>query len=242
MQSLVVLAFSAPFATRPITRASLCFNTLNFPSTHRTFVAPMIRTWSKPRFELVSNRITNRKPFTTVICAESYVHNVKSASLVYDDRHILHDDKSHPEMSARATKMWEALEESGLAQRCYKVSGREATREELAAAHTEEHINLVNQGEALMDGSTYFTTGTPLAARVAAGCVLEMTKQVLTVLPADSVTYFLSIGHHLILHWWPDLHGASSKRNVCSQAAGTSCSSTACNGILHFQQRCSRCS
>jgi acetoin utilization deacetylase AcuC-like enzyme len=103
---------------------------------------------------------------------------VKSASLVYDGRHTLHDDPSHPETSSRATKMWEALEESGLAQRCHKISGREATREELVLAHTEEHIDLVNQGEALMDGSTYFTVGTPLAARVAAGCVLEMTRQV----------------------------------------------------------------
>ena len=101
-----------------------------------------------------------------------------SASLVYDERHALHDDQSHPEKSSRATKMWEALELAGLTTRCKRVPGREATREELALAHTSAHIHAVNSGQAVMDESTYFTPGSPLAARVAAGCVLEMTRQV----------------------------------------------------------------
>ena len=179
----MMIAFS-PCITPVATRASLCFSTLNFPAAHRSFVVSIVRSWSRPRFELISKRLTNRKSSTTIICGES---NVKSASLVYDDRHALHDDPTHPEKSSRASKMWEALESSGLAQRCYKVSGREATREELAVAHTEEHIDLVNQGQALMDGSTYFTKGTPLAARVAAGCVLEMTKQVLSRFPDQDI-------------------------------------------------------
>eukprot|EP00291_Cryptomonas_curvata_P025317 CAMPEP_0172163476 /NCGR_PEP_ID=MMETSP1050-20130122/7294_1 /TAXON_ID=233186 /ORGANISM="Cryptomonas curvata, Strain CCAP979/52" /LENGTH=208 /DNA_ID=CAMNT_0012833673 /DNA_START=192 /DNA_END=815 /DNA_ORIENTATION=+ len=125
------------------------------------------------------------------MCGES---NLKSASLVYDGRHALHDDPSHPETSSRATKMWEALEETGLAQRCHKISGREATREELILAHTEEHIDLVNQGEALMDGSTYFTDGTPLAAR--AGCVLEMTRQVCIGQARNGMCVIRPPGHH----------------------------------------------
>ena len=196
-------------------------------------------SWSKTHFALASKKNTKRKMLsTTIICGES---NLKSASLVYDGRHVLHDDPSHPETSSRATKMWEALEENGLAQRCHKISGREATREELVLAHTEEHIDLVYQGEALMDGSTYFTGGTPLAARVAAGCVLEMTRQVLSF-SSGYVSRMRSTEYTFVLHWAPGLRWASSKRDVRSQATWASCSSTPCYGILHFQQCRSCCS
>ena len=111
----------------------------------------------------------------SIKCRE--VH-ASAASVVYDERHVNHDDRSHPEKSSRATVMWHALESSGLASRSQQLLGREATRDELTLAHTEAYIDAVNNCDAEMDESTYFTSGTPLAARIAAGSVLEMTKQV----------------------------------------------------------------
>ena len=112
------------------------------------------------------------------------------ASVVYDDRHISHDDPSHPEKSARATVMWNEMVRAGLVSRCYNVKSREATEEELKLVHSAEHVAAVNAGRARMDESTYFDPkGSPQAARLAAGSVLEMTKQVYFICDTNFQAY-----------------------------------------------------
>lgn len=92
--------------------------------------------------------------------------------------------------------MWHSLESSGLTAQCQRVIGREATKEELKLAHSEDHIDAVNQRDAMMDESTYFTDGTPLAARLAAGCVLEMTRQVCLGEARNGFCVVRPPGHH----------------------------------------------
>lgn len=122
--------------------------------------------------------VPNRREFRQFFAIKCMNDDRNRASLIYDERHLNHDDQSHPEKSTRASVMWHSLESSGLTAQCQRVIGREATKEELKLAHSEDHIDAVNQRDAMMDESTYFTDGTPLAARLAAGCVLEMTRQV----------------------------------------------------------------
>ena len=81
------------------------------------------------------------------------------ASIVYDDRHVQHNLGGHPEKSERASAAWLALKESGLADQCLLVDGREATDEELLRVHSADHVRKVTEGTATMDPSTYFNPG-----------------------------------------------------------------------------------
>jgi len=78
------------------------------------------------------------------------------ASIVYDDRHVQHNLGGHPEKSERASAAWLALKDSGLADQCLLVDGREATDEELLRVHSADHVREVTEGTATMDPSTYF--------------------------------------------------------------------------------------
>ena len=108
---------------------------------------------------------------------------------------------AHPEHGGRLQSIWARLQETGLVQRCARIRSRKATAEELQSVHSEVYTMLfgtepmhrpkvdVNRfaelpmknfvmlpcgGIGVDSDTTWNDIHTPSAARMAAGCVIEL--------------------------------------------------------------------
>ena len=128
--------------------------------------------------------------------------------LVYSDRMRAHHDPSgpHPESPDRISSIYQRLCESGLQQRCVDVEVREATLEELAAVHDEEHIHTIRNLDSMEQkartrlargyNSVFLSQGSREAAMLAAGSVTELTLRVAKGELANGVAVVRPPGHH----------------------------------------------
>lgn len=126
---------------------------------------------------------------------------VAVTGLAFDNLMLKHscicgDNSSHPEHSGRLQSVWARLVETGLASRCDRLRGRKATQEELQLVHTEAHamlfgsnqlnrqkleasrVSLVRLGCGGLGvdlDTTWNEHHTASAARMAAGCVIDLS-------------------------------------------------------------------
>ena len=107
------------------------------------------------------------------------------------------DKHTHPwphiEKCTRASSAYAHLSESGILARCVEVTGRMATDDELATVHTKRHIEEVKKltlsakkeptnrqlREPDGPGGIYYSADAEECARLACGCVIDATLQVL---------------------------------------------------------------
>lgn len=130
-------------------------------------------------------------------------HKKITTGLAYDPLMLKHacicgDNGPHPEHSGRLQSVWARLSETDLVKRCDRLRARKATQEELQTVHTEAHAMLFgsNQGqlnrtklESALSASfvrlscgglgvdldtTWNEHHTATAARMAAGCVIDL--------------------------------------------------------------------
>jgi histone deacetylase 4/5 len=120
--------------------------------------------------------------------------------LAFDSTMLKHacvcgDNSSHPEHSGRLQSIWARLVETHLANRCDRLRSRKATQEELQVVHTEAHAmlfgtNQINRqkieasrasfvrlacgGVGVDLDTTWNENHTASAARMAAGCVIDL--------------------------------------------------------------------
>ena len=126
-------------------------------------------------------------------------HKIKTG-LAFDNVMLKHacvcgDNSSHPEHSGRLQSIWARLVETHLANRCDRLRSRKATQEELQVVHTEGHsllfgTNQINRqkieasrasflrlacgGVGVDLDTTWNENHTAAAARMAAGCVIDL--------------------------------------------------------------------
>jgi histone deacetylase 4/5 len=112
---------------------------------------------------------------------------------------ICGDNSSHPEHSGRLQSIWARLVETHLASRCDRLRSRKATQEELQVVHSEAHAilfgtNQINRqkieasrasfvrlacgGVGVDLDTTWNENHTASAARMAAGCVIDLAFKV----------------------------------------------------------------
>ena len=132
--------------------------------------------------------------------------------LVYDPVMMNHRDpsdtesNSHPERPERISRIYERLQESGLAQRCVAVQSRKATKEELETVHSSAHVDTVLQ-VAGMDASArgtlasgwnsvFLSEGSTVASLLAAGSVTELVMKVVRGELDNGVAVVRPPGHH----------------------------------------------
>ena len=121
--------------------------------------------------------------------------------LVYDERFLLHRAPyDHPEHPGRLSAIWNRLEGDGLADRCRRVPARDATREELLEVHTSDHIDRVEatarREYAQLDPDTYTSRRSADAARLAAGGLVDLTREVLAGALSNGFALVRPPGHH----------------------------------------------
>ena len=127
--------------------------------------------------------------------------------LVYDELMMKHEARTeHPECPVRIQRIFSALEEAGLSDRCKRVPAREATREELLSVHGEEYLDAMRKTEgqevsALEEvevkfNSVYINAHTHKCALLSAGGVVDLTRLVWQGELANGMAVVRPPGHH----------------------------------------------
>eukprot|EP01065_Artemidia_motanka_P051337 TRINITY_DN9036_c0_g4_i2.p1 TRINITY_DN9036_c0_g4~~TRINITY_DN9036_c0_g4_i2.p1 ORF type:complete len:721 (+),score=92.83 TRINITY_DN9036_c0_g4_i2:79-2241(+) len=138
-------------------------------------------------------------------------------ALAYDERMMRHSppgysqkpeldapdaDLENPERPQRIAAVWRALNEAGLTQHCQRAKFEPAKRSDLEVAHEGSYVKRIesNDQDAVQDElnaiTTHVTDDSFLAARLAAGAVLELTRMVVA---GDAPSGFAVVrppGHH----------------------------------------------
>lgn len=107
----------------------------------------------------------------------------------------------HPESAERIAAIREEVRKRGLEKRCLKVGWREPERADLAAAHTDSYLRLVEAEIAagrrqLSTGDTTMGKGSWQAARAATGMVLNAIDQVMAGTIENAFCVVRPPGHH----------------------------------------------
>ena len=106
----------------------------------------------------------------------------------------------HPERPERLLYLLRHLDRVGLAQACRRGTVRPATDEELLRVHTPDLIGSIaeceSRGGGLIEADTGISAGSDLAARLAAGAVIEAIDSVLTTPDPVAFCAVRPPGHH----------------------------------------------
>lgn len=165
------------------------------------------------------------------------MHSQLSASnsltaIGFDERMLLHSEvqmKSHPhpERSDRLRAIAASLATAGLFPgRCYPISAREITREELQMVHSLEHIQDVELTSHIF--SSYFTPDTyanehsACAARLAAGLCADLASTIFSGRVKNGFAMVRPPGHHAGVREAMGfcLHNNAAVAVLAAQAAG----------------------
>ncbi|GFN78119.1 histone deacetylase [Plakobranchus ocellatus] len=181
------------------------------PSHHR----PLSRTQSSPlvTFSVPPQAAQDAGPVTYIF----------TTGLAYDTSMLKHqctcaDPSSHLEHAGRIQSIWNRLSEQGLETRCQRVRTRKATVEELKCCHTEQYslifggnpynrqklfessskkFCLLYCGGVGVDSDTVWNeVYTSTAARMAAGCVIELACRVAAGDLKNGFAIVRPPGHH----------------------------------------------
>ena len=124
-----------------------------------------------------------------------------TTGLVFDERFLAHRAPyEHPEHPGRLEAIWRRLEDEGLAARCRRIPAREASDEELCRVHTAAHVAAIARtaggGFRQLDPDTYTGPGSALAARLAAGGLVELSVAVASGECDNGLALLRPPGHH----------------------------------------------
>lgn len=157
---------------------------------------------------------------------ESSLKSTKDMTgLVYDTIMLKHQCTCggsyplHPECSGRLQSIWARLQETGVANICERIRPRKATLAELQTVHSEQHALLFGGGRSRdgaqnlrcfstlacggigVDADTIWNdTHTSNAARMAAGCVIELAFKVASGDLKNGFAIVRPPGHHAEAH------------------------------------------
>lgn len=124
----------------------------------------------------------------------------------------------HPESSGRLQSIWARLQETGVANMCERIKPRKATLAELQTVHSEQHAILFGGGSNSSRGdlrcfsklpcggvgvdadTVWNETHTSNAARMAAGCVIELAFKVASGELKNGFAIIRPPGHHAEAH------------------------------------------
>jgi histone deacetylase 6 len=124
-----------------------------------------------------------------------------TTGLVYDERFLAHRAPyDHPEHPGRLEAIWRRCADEGLAGRCRRVPAREAAPEELARVHADAYIGAIAATAQApfrqLDPDTYTCRESALAARLAAGSLVDLAVEVASARLDNGLALLRPPGHH----------------------------------------------
>lgn len=124
-------------------------------------------------------------------------------TLLYEDRRFLqHRTGAHPESPQRLLAITGHLESQGLAAKCQKVTWSPATRQQIGRVHDPDYVesltDYVNQGGGRIEVDTVVSSGSALAAELAAGAVCDAVQRVLAGEAKTALCLVRPPGHHAL--------------------------------------------
>ncbi|XP_066566192.1 histone deacetylase 6 isoform X1 [Amia ocellicauda] len=133
----------------------------------------------------------------------------RETGLVYDERMLEHHnmwDSHHPELPQRISSIFNRHRDLGLLDRCLRIPARQATEEELAMCHSEEHIATMRGSAGLKPrelhrlgdeyNSIYISPQSYSSARLAAGACFSAAHALHTGQVSNAVAIVRPPGHH----------------------------------------------
>jgi len=126
---------------------------------------------------------------------------LSGVGIVFDERFRSHAAPyDHPENPARLAAIESRLREKDLLSRCARVPAREASDEEILAVHDRSLLKLVESTASRpfsqLDPDTYASAQSALAARLAAGGLVDLTLEVLGGKLDSGLALLRPPGHH----------------------------------------------
>ncbi len=123
-----------------------------------------------------------------------------TVGLIYDPVYLKHDTGAHVENGSRLVATMEVLEESGLLKKLVRLSPRAATAEEIALAHSQDHIARVQgysaRGGGWLDGDTVASPDSFNVALYAVGGVLRGVDAIVAGEVDQAFALVRPPGHH----------------------------------------------
>ncbi|XP_067142081.1 histone deacetylase 4-like isoform X2 [Centruroides vittatus] len=201
-------------------RHSLQFNENSSFITRHHISRPLSRTLSSPLVAVSPTGSPQESPVTT---RHIFTTGVAYDSLMLKHQCICGNNSYHPEHGGRLQSIWARLQETGLISRCERVRSRKATLEEIQLCHSEVYTLLfgtnplnrhkldVNKladlpiknfvmmscgGVGVDSDTTWNELHTANAARMAAGCVIELAFKVATGEIKNGFAVVRPPGHH----------------------------------------------
>ncbi|KFM68134.1 hypothetical protein X975_27199, partial [Stegodyphus mimosarum] len=181
---------------------------------------PLSRTLSSP---LVALSPIGSPQETQVPSPHTFTTGVVYDSLMLKHQCVCGNNGHHPEHGGRLQSIWARLQETGLLNRCERVRSRKATLEEIQSCHSESYTllfgaNPLNRpkldaskladlpmknfvilpcgGIGVDSDTTWNDLHTASAARMAAGCVIELAMKVATGEIKNGFAVVRPPGHH----------------------------------------------
>ncbi|XP_042904634.1 histone deacetylase 4 isoform X2 [Parasteatoda tepidariorum] len=181
---------------------------------------PLSRTLSSP---LVALSPIGSPQETQVPSPHTFTTGVVYDSLMLKHQCVCGNNAHHPEHGGRLQSIWARLQETSLLNRCERVRSRKATLEEIQSCHSESYTllfgaNPLNRpkldaskladlpmknfvmfpcgGIGVDSDTTWNDLHTASAARMAAGCVVELAMKVATDEIKNGFAIVRPPGHH----------------------------------------------
>ena len=121
---------------------------------------------------------------------------------VYDQLYLEHDTGQHPENAGRLTAIMQTLEKSGLLNALTQIEARDATQAELEAVHHKAYIEHVrytaDSGGGWLDGDTYVSPSSFVAATRAAGGLIALVDAIIRGEVDNGFALVRPPGHHAV--------------------------------------------
>jgi len=122
--------------------------------------------------------------------------------IVFDSIFLRHNQLGHPENAKRLESVMHALETKGLAEKLDHIKSRLAELNELTECQSENYIEYVKEfcekGGGYLDPDTYSNSASFLAASIAVGSSIDLTKSVISGEMKNGFALVRPPGHHAL--------------------------------------------
>lgn len=191
------------------------------PRSGSHIARPLSRALSSPLVTVTQGSQSPQEPVN--ITKQGQTTGFAYDTLMLKHQCICGDNSSHPENGGRLQSIYTRLQDTGLIHRCHRLRGRKATLEEIQSCHSEAHtllfgtnpwnrqrldmskfadlpiksfVRLHCGGVGVDSDTTWNELHTSSAARMAAGCVLELAFKVATGELRNGFALVRPPGHH----------------------------------------------